>query len=164
MSLTCELYFNKSDNKVLRKRLEKIYPEDALQSEFPIEITADSSVVNPTFKLASPTNVMEANYMRVKELGRFYYINDKVMTQGYLIISAHVDVLMSYAEEIEKTKVIADRTEYGYNMYLNDNMCPIEQKSNVRTIEFPGGFQEDTEFILIMAGGEAAPDPDDGGE
>ena len=164
MSLTCELYFNKSDNKVLHKRLEPIYPTDAAQPEFQIEITSDSSVVNPTFILASPTNVMNANYMRVKELGRFYYINDKIMSQGYLQIQAHVDVLMSYESEIVKTKVIAERTQYGYNMYLNDNMCPIEQKSNVRTIKCPGSFQEDTEFILIMAGGEAAPDPDDGGE
>lgn len=166
MSLTCELFYNASDNKVLHKTLTPILPVESEVSEFPVDITSDSSVVNPTFILSKYTNVMDANYMRVKELGRCYYINDIVMSQGVLIISAHVDVLMSFSKEIEATKIIVDRAEYNYNMYLNDDRCPVEQMTNVRTIKFPKGFNEDTEFILIMAGGEAAPDPgeDDGGD
>ena len=90
----------------------------------------------------------------VPDLGRFYYIEEKTMSNGRLFIKAKVDVLMSFAEEILNTWVVLERSEKLFNLYLPDNLLPLETPSNVRTIDFPSGFQNDSEFILILAGSE----------
>lgn len=150
--MRCELYYNKSDQRYIRKELEQIYPVGSQNPYFDIEIIEDSSVENPTLILSHETNVMQANYIFIPDLGRFYYIEEKTMSNGRLFIKAKVDVLMSFAEEILATWVVLERSEDKYNLYLPDNLLPLETPSNVRTIEFPSGFQEDSEFILILAG------------
>ena len=152
--MRCELYYNKSDERYLRKELENIYPVGSQSSYFNIDIIEDSSIENPTFILSTETNIIQANYMFVPDLGRFYYIEEKTMSNGRLYIRAKVDVLMSFANEILSTWVVLERTEHDYNLYLPDNLLPLETSSNVRTIGFDNGFQEASEFVLILAGSE----------
>ena len=152
--MRCELFYNKSDQRYIRKELEAIYPVGSQNPYFDIEIIEDSSVENPTLILSHETNVMQANYMFIPDLGRFYYIEEKTMSNGRLFIKAKVDVLMSFAEEILNTMVVLERSEDKFNLYLPDNLLPLETPSNVRTIDFPSGFQENSEFILILAGSE----------
>lgn len=152
--MDCLLFNNLSDKKFLYKRIQPIIPEGAEGPEIPIHVLEDSSDVGLRFILSSPTKVMEANYMFLPSIGRYYYINDWTMSQGKIIITAHVDVLMSYKNFITKTSVLLDRQEQqeNFNLYLPDDHLPLEEKSNVRTIEFKKSFEENTNFILILAG------------
>lgn len=152
--MNCTLYYNKSDAICLTKDLVAIRPQDAQQDTFNIEITSDSSVIDPVFILSAPTNVLEANYMYVPTLGRYYFINDTVMSHGKLIISAHVDVLMSYAESIKKLYCMLDRqtNEDMYNLYLTDNMPPLNNPDNIRTIYFDDKLSQTNNYLLIVAG------------
>ena len=150
--MRCELFYNKSDKRYIKKVLEPVTPSGASTSAFNIEITEDSSIENPRFIFSAGTNVIEANYMFVPDLARYYYIDEVTMTNGRLYVNASVDVLMSYQEQILNTWAILDRNSNIYDLYLPDNELPLETPSNIRTIEFPGAFNTDTEYILILAG------------
>lgn len=157
--MQCYLFYNPADARVLDKDnvLQPLRPVDSATDYFNIEITSDSSVINPTFILSSPTRVMEANYIYVPDLTRFYFITDKTMSQGKMIITAHVDVLNSFKAAIGELYVMLERQERpeNFNMYLPDEMPMIDNPNNVRTINFPGTFNETSTYVLIIAGSDS---------
>ena len=150
----CTLYYNHSDNTELFKEIDAIFPQDADHPEIPIHILQESNVVDPTFQMSAATNIMNANYMYVPNLARFYFINEYKMKNGYLEITAHVDVLMSYNQQISNMYVMLDRQEQqsNFNLYLPDSMPLIDNPDNIRTIPFGGIFNETSDFLLILAG------------
>ena len=150
--MICRLYINDSDARVVDKHLVDVIPQDAGTPEIPIEFIEDSSVVNPTFIFTSATNVMDANYIFVPDFGRYYYITDKIVQKNRIMVTCHVDVLMSFSEPIKKSYAIMERQEKEYNLYLNDSLIPLENPNDVRTLNFPYGFNEDSEYLLIIAG------------
>ena len=157
--MQCTLFYNPADAIVMDKDdvLQPIRPIDSETDSFNIEITSDSSVENPTFVLSAPTRVMEANYMYVPDLGRFYYLGEKTMSQGKIIVQAHVDVLNSYKAYISELYVMLNRQERdeNFNLYLQDDMPFIDNPNNVRTIPFDGSFNEASSFLLIIAGSDS---------
>lgn len=163
--MRCELYYNKSDRRYIKKVLEPVIPAGASSPEFNIEILEDSSIENPRLILSTPTNSIQANYMFIQDLARYYYIDEVTLSNGRLIVTASVDVLMSFQSEILTTWVVLERQESLFNLYLPDNLLPLETPSNVRTIVFPKGFQKNSEFILILAGNDGntpEPEPEEG--
>lgn len=158
--MRCELYYNKSDRRYIKKVLEPVIPAGASSPEFNIEILEDSSIENPRLVLSTPTNSIQANYMFIPDLARYYYIDEVTLSNGRLIVTASVDVLMSFQQEILATWVVLDRQEAKFNLYLPDNMLPVEVPTNVRTIKFPGSFQAASEFILVLAGSNSSEEPE----
>ena len=162
--MNCTLFYNKSDGRYLYKNISPITPKDAQSEKIPIQLLEDTSLVDPTFIFSAPTNVMDANYLFVEDLGRFYYITDKVFSKNKIYVKCHVDVLMSFAKEIDNTKVILERQEMEdkYNLYLNDTQMQIENPNDIRTIDFPVSFNEESEFLLILAGDNVKSDDEEG--
>ena len=158
--MRCELFYNKSDRRYIKKVLEPVIPAGASSPEFNIEILEDSSIENPRLVLSTPTNSIQANYMFIPDLARYYYIDDITLSNGRLIVTASVDVLMSFQQEILSTWVVLERQEDLYNMYLPDNLLPLETPSNIRTIAFPSGFRKNSEFLLIIAGSNTSTEPE----
>lgn len=158
------LYYNKSDGRVLNKNITPITPRDAQTDQIPVQVLEDTSLVDPTFIFSAPTNVMDANYLFADDFGRYYYITDKVFSKNKIYVKCHVDVLMSFKSQIQQNKAILERTqEKGkYDLYLNDACLPIENRNAVRTIDFPHGFNEASEFILVLAGDNTETPEDEG--
>lgn len=150
--MICKLYLNDSDARVLEKHLVEIIPQDTDNPEIPINFISDSSIINPTFILSSATGIMEANYIFVPDLGRYYYITDKVLSKNQIQVSCHVDVLMSFKTAIKESWAILERQEKEFDLYLNDSLVPLENPNDVRTINFPSGFNESSGYVLIVAG------------
>lgn len=96
----------------------------------------------------------EFNYFYVPEFGRYYYITNIISANQTLWeIHSHVDVLMSYAEQIKAQVAIVARQESQYNLYLDDGVFMTYQNPKVQTKLFsnPTPF-ETQEFVLIVAG------------
>lgn len=148
------LFYNKSDGRVLNKDITPITPRDAQSEEIPVQILEDTSLVDPTFIFSAPTNVMDANYLFADDFGRYYYITDKVFSKNKIYVKCHVDVLMSFKSQIKETKAVISRSQEStkYDLYLNDAYLPLENRNCVRTIDFPNGFNDTSEFILVLAG------------
>lgn len=118
-------------------------------------LKSDTSIIDPVIVIeADLSDLRTANYMHISAFGRYYYINDIVSVKNGLIeISAHVDVLMTYRNDIKDSTAIIRRQEKKalYNLYLNDGALKVYQNPMVLTRSFPHGFSTQ-EFVLAVAG------------
>lgn len=118
-------------------------------------LRAQSSVMSPTFTVQN-TTVVGYNYCYIPDFGRWYYINGiDALRSNLYELSLGIDVLMTYAAEIRKNYAIIDKVEdFGtaYN-YINDGSWVNTNRMKQSIINFPTGFNDNGEFILITAGG-----------
>ena len=77
-------------------------------------------VLNPSISLLG--NPPKSNYMYIASVDRYYFITDWTAARnGMTEISAHVDVLQTYATQIRKCSAIASRTgRKMQNAYIPD--------------------------------------------
>lgn len=94
------------------------------------------------------------NYCYVEEFGRYYFITD-IVSINYSLweIHCHVDVLMSYKEQIKEQTAIVARQEAKYNLMLDDGIFMSYQNPKIQTKYFSveGPFEQQ-EFVLVVAG------------
>ena len=120
-------------------------------------LRAQSSVMSPTFTVQD-TAVVGYNYCYIPDFGRWYYINNiDALRSNLYELSLDIDVLMTYAAQIITNDAIIDKTQSGESsyVYIDDGSIVNTVRHTVETINFPNGFNEQGEFILITAGGIA---------
>ena len=96
------------------------------------------------------------NYMYIGEFNRYYFIDDiSSVVTGIWTISARVDVLMSFKNDIRQCSAIIDKVEneLNANLYLDDGSFVMDSRKYNQVIEFPSGLNENGSYILICAGG-----------
>ena len=150
MSFNIIGYFNKSATNVVDKEL---------QQEFDVvgTLRGGSSVIDPVLLIeanAPGFHANDVNYIYVQEFRRYYYITNIISTNHKMWeIHCHVDVLMSYREQIRQQTAIVARQETKYNLYLDDGIFMTYQNPKIQTKVFsnPSPF-ETQEFVLIVAG------------
>ena len=142
-------YYNKSDNRTINKN---IVPE--LGVSFEGVPRDDLDIMNPVIRFESD-EILRYNYARIPELQRYYYIKDRtVFREGVWDITFDVDVLMSFRNDILHLSAIADKQsmpENG-NEYIDDSSLVTENVMFQTVYNFPNGFNDTGEYILITAG------------
>ena len=144
------LYTNESEKNKLEKTLDHpILLEGTLRDE--------SSIINPIILISSEKEDIPYmyNYAYVPAFGRYYFITDiESVRTGIWRVSMHVDVLMSYKEQIKNLNVIINNSEEtGANNYLSGEQWITNVKNTTNIVNFPNGLNDNGEFILITAGG-----------
>ena len=148
--MTIKLYNNLSENNIINKTITQV------GSDVTATIKGDISVESPTLILNYSGNMHNINYFYIPEFYRFYYITDLVeLTGGRYQIQGKTDVLESFKQSILNLSVIIDKQENSnlIDFFLDDGSYVNENKEFQRVINFPTGFNEDGEYILITAGG-----------
>lgn len=120
-------------------------------------IKGNISYENPVLLLSYDGSVSDSiNYMEIPELNRCYFITDLVnLTGGRYEVHGKVDVLESFKEDVLQLPCILDKSSQmaNVNLYLDDGSYITENKEFQSVINFPSGFNEAGEYILITAGG-----------
>lgn len=113
----------------------------------------ETSIVDPIILIeVNLTNLINCNYMTIPAFGRSYFVtNIRSIRRNLVEVSAHVDVLSSFASQIRNNVAIVHRQENRWNLYLNDGAFKVYQNPMVLTREFPTGFST-FEFVLAVAG------------
>lgn len=145
MSFTVVLQQNKSDVNVLNKDVETVTTMTGTLKQ-------GTSILSPTitFSGSIPTN---ANYMTIDNFGRKYFITDiRSVGNNLFEVSARVDVLSTYANEIKNCYGIVARQENKWNLYIDDGTFKVYQYPENTIKKFPNGFTT-YEFVLAVAGG-----------
>lgn len=94
------------------------------------------------------------NYAYIEDFGRYYFVDDiTVIRKGFLGVSLSVDVLESFKNQILQQNVIVNKSQSDTNYYLPDDNLKVNVKTKTDIVNFPNGFLESGEFILITAGG-----------
>lgn len=113
----------------------------------------ETSIIDPVILIeVDLTNLINCNYITIPVFGRSYFVtNIRSIRRNLVEVSAHVDVLSSFASQIRNNVAIVRRQENRWNLYLNDGVFKVYQNPMVLTREFPTGFST-FEFVLAVAG------------
>ena len=144
------LYNTTSDNRVLSKNI-------ALIKEIDAELKDANDVISPTLKIQRFEGWEKVNYIYIKSFNRYYYVNTiKQLLGNTILLDCSVDVLMSNKDAIRNLTCIIDKQENSStaysDKYLDDGSFITECRTFNSILNFPAGFNNDGEFILITAG------------
>lgn len=142
-------YFNASDDRVINKRLM----EDG-NNVFDGVPRGETSVMNPIIRFESD-EILRYNYAYIPELQRYYSVVDRTaFRQGVWDVTFAVDVLMSFRRDIQALYVVVDKQSMAANgdEYIDDGSLVSENVMFQSIYEFPAGFNDTGEYILITAG------------
>ena len=141
-------YKNTSDNNVLNKNITLI-------STHNIKLKDECNIITPSILIHGDIS-NDINYAYIEKWGRYYYVRDKKsLNNGIYEVNLTVDVLMSHKDKILNLQCIIDKQQdlTNINKYYNDGSFIVSSKEFIETINFPNGFNNNGEFILITAGG-----------
>lgn len=158
---TIKFFQNSSATNVVSKQLTGIVDAQGT-------LRTGTSIIDPVIIVHTDGNPLwanGANYAQIEAFGRYYYITNMIAVDGtweskteinpgqLWEIHMHVDVLMSYANEIKQQKAIVARQASQYNLMLDDGLFMVYQnpKIQAKTFSVEGPF-ETQEFVLIVAG------------
>lgn len=118
-------------------------------------LRGQSSIMSPSLQIQDIA-VIGYNYCYIPDFGRWYYINGIDALRANLFeLSLGIDVLMTYAKDIRNNAAIVDKVQpqSGAMPYINDGSYVNTNKMYQTIINYPNGFNDAGEFILITAGG-----------
>lgn len=121
-----------------------------------VVLKRDTSILKPILHISTESDITGYNYMYISQFNRYYYIDDIVsIANNRWEVSSHVDVLQTYMDTILSNDAIIEGTENkAVNKYLPDpDAFVVNCKHKTDIVNFPSGFLDTGEFILITAGG-----------
>lgn len=123
------LFKNKSDLRYLDKSIEQVGNELT-----EVYLKDETNLLDPQIILDDfPQGV---NYCYLVEFDRFYYLENVDFNEGQYFTNWHVDVLMSFKDDILKNKALVQRNTNNYDLYMQDNEFKLEQLTNDRYLKF----------------------------
>lgn len=140
-------YYNGSDDRQINKNL---ITGRTFQGVFRDECT----IMNPVIRFQS-SDVLRYNYCYIPEFQRYYSITSiKAFRDQYYDVYMEVDVLMSFRQDIYNLNVIVDKQSMESNgdEYIDDSSLVTDNVMFSRIYNYPNGFNNYGEYILITAG------------
>lgn len=151
MSFPIKHYVNLSASNVVDKELA-VQTVDLVGT-----LREGSSIIDPVIIVEANDpgfHLNKSNYIYVELWRRYYYITN-IVSVNYRLweLHCHVDVLMSFKDQIRAQTAIVARQESQYNLMLDDGIFMVYQNPKIQTKTFsvPGPF-ETQEFVLVVAG------------
>lgn len=140
---------NSPSNKVDKQIIDVAYADGTLKES--------TSIIDPVIIIStnlSSNMIADINYIYCEEFHRYYYVTNIISIANDLWeLHCHVDVLMTYKDEIRDQTAIVARQENKYNMYLDDGWFMSYQDPIIQTkyLSVDDPF-ENQEFVLVVAG------------
>lgn len=143
--MNIKFYTNLSEKNAINKSI-------TLLDDFTGTLREESSIIDPVITITSLSNLSACNYAYIPEFGRYYFVTDiTCVRNNYYQVSMHVDVLMTYKDQILANNAIIDRNESQFDLKINDGLFKTQQNPRIAQFEFPNGFTN-WDFVLAVAG------------
>ena len=142
-----QFFYNTSDGRAINKTLVN----GASFVGVPRDV---ANVMRPVIDFEDE-GIFRYNYAYIPEFERYYDIVDRTATRdGFWTVSFAVDVLMSFRTDIGNLSVVIDKqSDYANgDEYIDDSSLVTDNMTFVRAVEYPDGFNDTAEYILIVAG------------
>lgn len=140
-------YYNQSDDRQINKVL------DAGET-FSGYLREAANIMNPVIRFDTD-EVMRYNYCYIEDFQRYYTITSiTAYREGLFDVEMAVDVLMSFRNHILQLPCIVDKQSDIDNgdEYIDDASLVTDNVMFSTVYNFPDGFNDSPEFILITAG------------
>lgn len=142
-----KFYHNASDDRTVNKDLlEETVFEGVLRDE--------SDIMNPIIRFDS-SDVIRFNFCYIPEFQRYYFVKSvNAYRRNLYDVTMSVDVLMSFRGDIVQLTGIIDKQSMPENgdEYIDDGSLVTENEMFSTTYNYPNGFNDTPEYILITAG------------
>lgn len=144
--MTVDIYKNSSPNNYVNKSI-------ALVDNLECNLKENCDITNPQIEVYG-TSGLNGNYMWIPLFSRYYFVTD-IVTENIdtLLITGHVDVLMSFQNAILNASGIINRNENVWNGYLNDQYMRQIAYPRVQTKQFDTVIGSNPQYYLIASGG-----------
>lgn len=153
--MTVTFYTNESPPNVMNKSITQLSSSTGT-------FRTQSSITDPVITVQG-TLPVSANYMRITEFNRYYYITNIIAVQyDMFVVHGHTDVLMSFKDSIKNSPAIIARQENQYNLYLDDGIFKSYQNPHIKRKKFPNSPFGTFTYCLAIAGNGDSTDPDPG--
>lgn len=142
-----KLYYNSSDNRCINKNI--IDGEAILGT-----LRTSTSIISPVITFGS-NSPLRYNYAYISEFKRYYYIKNVTSVRNNLWeVQFEIDPLMSFKADICVLKVVVDKQsdESNGDEYIDDSSLVTDNLMFNTVYNFPNGFNNNGEYILITAG------------
>lgn len=114
----------------------------------------ETNVVNPTILVeANISTLAGCNYMSIPAFHRDYFITDmRSISDELCEVSGHCDVLSTYKSGIRSNTAVIGRTatEGNWNLFLNDPMTKVTNKTKVQTLKGFKSFPKNQFSIMLI--------------
>lgn len=154
-------YTNKSASNVVHKDITQIVTMQGTLRD-------NSSITDPVLVIhCDGADVWRQgfNYLYIPSFARYYYVTNMIAVAGVFEsqtqlnptqlweVQCHVDVLMSFANQIAEQSAVVARQEAKYNLMLDDGFFMSYQDPKIQTKTFSNATPFETqEFVLVVAG------------
>ena len=146
-----KLYNNTSDMRCLNKSITLLATMNAVQLTDPV------NVENPVFLVDLSDSYIGANYAYCADFGRYYIITGHEVVNGnQMRLSCHVDVRMSFKNQILASSIVADRSTSHADAYVPDSMVTVRDSITTITRVVENnvlvGPSGNNQFVLTIGG------------
>lgn len=142
-----QLMYNLSDARCINKQLvDPVSYQGQMRDEV--------SIMNPVVMI-EVESIPRYNYAYIPELERYYMVDDiTVYRDGLIYVTLSVDVLMSFKRDILSCIAVVDKQAMRENgdEYIDDGSLVTDNLMFTTLTEYPGGFNDSVEYVLIVAG------------
>lgn len=142
-----QFFYNQSDARVINKNI-------IAGETFSGQARDEIDVMNPVIRFDT-ANILRYNYAYIPELQRYYEVVKRTaFREGLWDVEFSVDVLMSFRNDILRLPVVVDKQSDINNgdEYIDDGSLVTDNLMFARVINFEYGFNDNPEYILIVAG------------
>lgn len=144
-SVVCELYYNSSENNKLDKTLTSVLSTTVMFKD-------KTDLINPYVILDTSTDLTNCNYMKLND--KYYFISSiECLPGGLFGVTGHVDVLMTYRDQIRNQTGLIKRNLNQYNRFLHDERIQLNAYKQTKTLKFSSGFSKTLNYYLVAIGG-----------
>lgn len=149
--MTIKFYKIKDDRRQLRKTLTN----ETLVRTVTGQLKTDCSVMDPIIEVTFDALLVTCNYMYIQEFGRYYHVTNIETGAQRIFVHAHVDVLQTYADEIEDLTCVIERQQDPgkCDLYLTDKAFKSENRHIVSVRKFSGSFSKANSSYVLTTGG-----------
>lgn len=132
-----------------RNRLSKVLTGEVNVTGY---LSEDTDVLNPTITVGYNTSLLSKNYCYIADFGRYYFITGFTIINQEIVLFLHVDVLMTYKDDIKNSKARIVRSASNFDEYIIDDMIINESRTRTYQRKIGAGFSKANKYLMLIGG------------
>lgn len=134
-----------------RHRLSKVLTNSIAKNN--CHILDGTSITDPVVVIGYNATLLSHSYAYISDFGRYYFITNMEVLPGQEIrLSLHVDVLMTYKDQIKACKARITRSQSNFDKYIPDNMIINKAQSKITQRKLGAGFTSANKYYIMIGG------------
>ena len=112
-----------------------------------------TSITDPVIVIGYDSSILQHTYAYITDFGRYYFITNMEVLPGQEIrLSLHIDVLMTYKDQIKACNARVTRSQSNYDPMISDNLIINKVNTNITQRKIGSGFTRANQYYVLIGG------------